>query len=243
MSPGSMEFMSALFAIVMIYIALAGDNAIVIALAARNLEAKWRRRAIVWGTVGAVGVRCVMTLAVVWLLGIPGLMAAGGLVLVWIAWKLLSQDGAGHEIRPAATFWSAMQTIVIADAAMGLDNVLAVAGAAHGSFALVVIGLLISIPIVVGGSALLMRLLERFRWIIHVAVAIIAWTAASMIAKEPLLEPFLRGNAAATIALYAAIVGGLPVMGMVRARRLARRRGAYTAPCTTASGSTATRTS
>ncbi|HWH40545.1 MAG TPA: hypothetical protein VNU21_11950, partial [Usitatibacter sp.] len=174
---------------------------------------------------------------------IPALMAAGGLALVWIAWKLLSQDGAGHEIRPAATFWSAMQTIVIADAAMGLDNVLAVAGAAHGSFALVVLGLLISIPIVVGGSALLMRLLERFRWIIHVAVAIIAWTAASMIAKEPLLEPFLRGNAAATIALYAAIVGGLPVMGMVRARRLARRRGAYTAPCTTASGSTATRTS
>jgi YjbE family integral membrane protein len=136
------QFLSALAAIVVIDLVLAGDNAIVIALAARGLPARSRRLAIVWGTVGAIVVRCAMTLAVVWLLGVPGLMAAGGLVLVWIAYKLMKPQGAepGHEVRPAVSFWAAMQTIVIADAAMGLDNVLAVAGAAHGSFVLVVLG-------------------------------------------------------------------------------------------------------
>src|SRR4029077_17890482 len=141
-------FLSALAAIVVIDLALAGDNAIVIALAARNLAPALRRRAILWGTVGAVGVRIAMTLAVVWLLGVPGLMAAGGAILAWIAYKLMRpQDESGHEVKAAAGFWPAMQTIVVADAAMGLDNVLAVAGAAHGSFTLVVLGLLISIPI------------------------------------------------------------------------------------------------
>jgi YjbE family integral membrane protein len=148
----SAEFFSALFAIIIIDLALAGDNAIVIALAARELPPALQKRAILWGTFGAIAVRVVMTMAVVWLLGIPGLMAAGGAILVWIACKLLKPQGGqgGHEVKSAATFWGAMQTIVIADAAMGLDNVLAVAGAAHGSFALVVIGLLISIPIVFG---------------------------------------------------------------------------------------------
>ena len=152
------EFFTALAAIIVIDLALAGDNAIVIALAARNLPPHLQKRAILWGTFGAIAVRVVMTMAVVWLLGIPGLMAAGGAILVWIAYKLLKpQEGEGHEVKAAATFWGAMQTIVIADAAMGLDNVLAVAGAAHGSFALVVIGLLISIPIVVWGSTLILK--------------------------------------------------------------------------------------
>ena len=151
----SPAFFSSLAAIVVIDLALAGDNAIVIALAARELPAAQRRKAIAWGTVGAVLVRCAMTLAVVWLLGIPGLMAAGGLVLRWIAYKLgRPSRGAedGPAVAPANSFWSAMRTIVVADAAMGLDNVLAVAGASHGSFLLVVIGLAISIPVVVWGS-------------------------------------------------------------------------------------------
>src|SRR5690606_4967426 len=99
---------------------------------------------------GAVALRSTMTLFVVWLLAIPGLMLAGGLLLVWIAWKLIAPPAeGGHEIKPAANFWTAIKTIVVADAVMGIDNVLGVAGAAHGSFALVVIGLLISIPIIV----------------------------------------------------------------------------------------------
>src|SRR3954452_23566648 len=142
------EFWSALAAIVMIDLVLAGDNAIVIALAARSLPKAVQRRAIAWGTVGAVVVRASLTVAVLWLLEIPGLMGAGGVLLVWIAYRLLAgnDDGKAHEVAPAIGFWAAMRTIVIADAVMGLDNVLAVAGAANGSVILVVTGLLVSIP-------------------------------------------------------------------------------------------------
>lgn len=217
----SAEFFSALAAIIVIDLALAGDNAIVIALAARNLPGALQRKAIVWGTIGAIAVRVVMTLAVVWLLGIPGLMAAGGAILVWIACRLLKpQDGGSHEVKAAATFWGAMQTIVIADAAMGLDNVLAVAGAAHGSFVLVVAGLLISIPIVVWGSTFILKWVARYPWIVHVGVAVLAWTAAKMIAAEPLLAPLFRDHDLASPALYAlvfAVVFGSGYLARARA--------------------------
>src|SRR6185503_7253152 len=130
-------FLSALMAIVVIDIVLAGDNAIVIALAARQLPPHLQKKAIVWGALGAVGVRVVLTAAVVWLLRIPGLLAVGGALLVWIAWKLLQPDDAPDSTdahAPVVTgFWSAMRTVIVADALMGLDNVLAVAGAAHGN--------------------------------------------------------------------------------------------------------------
>jgi YjbE family integral membrane protein len=167
-----MEFMSApwwsaLLAIILIDLVLAGDNAIVIALAARNLPPQLQRKAIVWGTVGAIAVRTVMTLGVVWLLKLPGLMLAGGLGLLWIAYKLLADNGHEDAHGPAAsTFWGAMKTIVVADALMGVDNVLGVAGAAHGALDLVVIGLLISVPIVVYGSSLVLGLVQRFPVII-----------------------------------------------------------------------------
>jgi YjbE family integral membrane protein len=215
----SPEFLSALAAIIVIDIALAGDNAIVIALAARNLPAQLRRRAIVWGTAGAVAVRATLTAGVVWLLAIPGLMAAGGAVLVWIAYKLLRQDDASHHVKPANGFWPAIKTIVIADAAMGIDNVLAVAGAAHGSFVLVVTGLLISIPIVVFGSTLVLKLLERFRWVLHIGVAVLGWTAAKMIVHEPLMAEFFRANAAASVAVYVAAIGGVFAAGAIASRR------------------------
>jgi len=146
-------------AIILIDLVLAGDNAIVIALAARNLPQHLQRKAIVWGTVGAIVVRSAMTIGVVWLLKIPGLMLVGGLALLWIAYKLTLNDDGGdeHGGSGATTFWGAMKTIVIADAVMGIDNVLGVAGAAHGAFDLVVIGLLISIPIVVFGSTLVLN--------------------------------------------------------------------------------------
>ena len=154
----SSEFLSALLAIVVIDLVLAGDNAIVIALAARNLPEKLSNRAIVWGTAGAIFVRSALTLVVVWLLNIPGLMLAGGAMLLWIAYKLLIQpdDGEGHQVNSGSTFWAAIKTIVIADAVMGLDNVLGVAGAAHGNFTLVVLGLLISIPIMIAGSHIIL---------------------------------------------------------------------------------------
>ena len=154
----------------MIDLVLAGDNAIVIALAARQLPAHLQTKAIVWGTVGAIVVRSVMTVGVVWLLKIPGLMLVGGLGLVWIAYKLLApQSGHGEGHAPVATtFWGAMKTIVIADALMGVDNVLGVAGAAKGSFDLGDHRALISVPIVVWCSRLVLKLVERLPIITYV---------------------------------------------------------------------------
>ena len=203
-----MEFLSpawwsALLAIVLIDLVLAGDNAIVIALAARNLPKQHQRKAIIWGTVGAIAVRTAMTLVVVWLLKIPGLMLVGGLGLLWIAYQLIADQGGGEDEHGpgASTFWGAMKTIVIADALMGIDNVLGVAGAAHGAMDLVVIGLLISVPIVVFGSTMVLKLVERFPIIIYLGAAVLAGTAASMIGNEPVLSQWFGTREAPVAAL------------------------------------------
>ena len=186
----SAPWWSALLAIVLIDLVLAGDNAIVIALAARNLPSHLQKKAIVWGTVGAIAVRSVMTVGVVWLLKIPGLMLVGGLGLLWIAFRLLADTSDDEHSGPVATtFWGAMKVIIVADALMGVDNVLGVAGAAHGSMPLVVIGLLVSVPIVVFGSSVVLKLVERFPIIIKLGAGVLAYTAAKMIVGEPLLDP------------------------------------------------------
>lgn len=220
----SAPWWSALLAIVLIDLVLAGDNAIVIALAARNLPSHLQKKAIVWGTVGAIAVRSVMTLCVVWLLQIPGLMLVGGLGLLWIAYRLIADTGEGDEHGPAAsTFWGAMKTIIVADALMGVDNVLGVAGAANGSFDLVVIGLLISIPIVVLGSKLVLRLVEKWPVIIHLGAAVLAFTAAQMIINEKLLDPIFDGgetiNNLARAATYIVAIAGVLVMGWWATRK------------------------
>ena len=214
-----MEFLStawwsALLAIILIDLVLAGDNAIVIALAARSLPSHLQKKAILWGTVGAIVVRGLMTLGVVWLLKIPGLMLVGGLGLLWIAYKLLADDGAGDDHGPAATtFWGAMKTIVVADALMGVDNVLGVAGAAHGAMDLVILGLLISVPIVVFGSRVVLKLVERFPIIIQAGSAVLAFTAAKMIVGEPLLDaifdPADTANVIARWSTYAVCIAGV----------------------------------
>ncbi|MBN9407142.1 MAG: TerC family protein [Burkholderiales bacterium] len=225
-----MEFMSApwwsaLLAIILIDLVLAGDNAIVIALAARNLPKSLQTKAIVWGTVGAIGVRTLMTLIVVWLLNIPGLMLVGGLGLLWIAYRLVADTDTGSEEHgpPASTFWGAMKTIVIADALMGIDNVLGVAGAAHGAMDLVVIGLLISVPIVVFGSTLVLKLVERFPIIIQLGAAVLAYTAASMVTSEPLLAGWFGTREAPEQVLRWA-VAALAIVGVLGAARWATRR-------------------
>lgn len=224
MIPGA-EFWSALAAIVVIDLVLAGDNAIVIALAARNLPKGLQRRAIAWGTLGAVVVRSGLTVAVLWILQVPGLMLAGGALLVWIAWRLLTGDEASrqHDVAPAMSFWSAMRTIVVADAVMGLDNVLAVggaaAGAAHSSVLLVVLGLLISIPIVVWGSTLILRWIERFPSLLYLGGGVLAWTAVKMMTGEPLVKETLAGRPLVTALLYAVIVGGVTAASWLRNRR------------------------
>ncbi|MBK0391024.1 TerC family protein [Ramlibacter algicola] len=226
----STAWWSALLAIVLIDLVLAGDNAIVIALAARNLPAGLRRRAILWGTFGAIAVRSLMTIGVVWLLKIPGLMLAGGIGLLWIAYKLLvpASEEDEHGAPVASTFWGAMKTIVVADALMGVDNVLGVAGAAHGAIDLVVIGLLVSVPIVVFGSSIVLKLVDRFPIIIQLGAAVLAFTAAKMITGEPLLDPVFDPDTwvhtAARYATYALAIAGVLGAGWLAARRVQRER-------------------
>jgi YjbE family integral membrane protein len=220
----SAPWWSALLAIILIDLVLAGDNAIVIALAARNLPPEHQNKAIMWGTVGAIVVRSAMTVGVVWLLKIPGLMLVGGLGLLWIAYKLIADTSDGeHEGPSATTFWGAMKTIIVADALMGVDNVLGVAGAANGDFTLVVIGLLISIPIVVFGSKLVLRLVERFPVIIQLGSAVLAFTAAQMVINEKLLDPVFDGgetiNLIARIATYSVAIVGVLGMGWWTSKR------------------------
>ena len=217
----SPEFFSALLAIVVIDLVLAGDNAIVIAMAARNLPAHLQKKAIVWGAVGAIAVRSAMTLVVVYLLKIPGLMLIGGLLLVWIAYKLLTpakDEDSGHD-NASTSFWGAMKTIVIADAVMGLDNVLAVAGASHGSYVLVVLGLLISIPIVIWGSTQILKLVERYPSITYVGAGVLAWTAAKMMISEPMVKEMqLFQNPAFGYAVQALVIFGVLFGGFMKSR-------------------------
>jgi len=230
-----MEFLSApwwsaLLAIILIDLVLAGDNAIVIALAARSLPPQLQKKAIIWGTVGAIVVRSAMTVGVVWLLKIPGLMLIGGLALLWIAYKLIAtpQGDDEHSGPVATTFWGAMKTIVIADAIMGIDNVLGVAGAAQGSFDLVVIGLLISIPIVVFGSTLVLKLVERFPSIMYIGAAVLAFTAGKMLVNEKLLSHIFKGpETLHTVAYWgvcALAIAGVLAAGWLHNRRAPARR-------------------
>lgn len=228
-----MEFLSApwwsaLAAIILIDLVLAGDNAIVIALAARSLPRTLQKKAIIWGTVGAIGVRTLMTLIVVWLLKIPGLMLLGGLGLLWIAYRLVVDESSDEEDHgpAAASFWGAMKTIIIADALMGIDNVLGVAGAAHGAMDLVVIGLLVSVPIVVFGSTMVLRLVERFPIIIQLGAAVLAFTAASMIAGETLLADWLGEGAPQARVLYWGLTLVCVVGVLASARWALQRRAA-----------------
>ena len=218
----SPQFFSALLAIIVIDLVLAGDNAIVIALAARKLPQHLQMRAVVWGTGGAIAIRVAMTLIVVQLLKIPGLMLAGGLLLVWIAYKLLAGDDHEEQHVGGAKitgFWSAIRTIVIADAVMGLDNVLGVAGAAHGSMLLVVIGLLISIPIMVWGSTLILKLVDRYPAIVYLGAGVLAWTSAKMILHEPLVSTRIADMPWVNWVVYLVIIGSVVGAGKLRNRR------------------------
>lgn len=218
------QWWSALLVIGVINLVLAGDNAIVIALAARNMPSHLKTRTIVWGTVGAIGVRLLMVLGVAWLLEIPGLMMVGGLGLVWVAYQLLADDATEASGDPVAhTFRGAMNTIIVANALMGMGNVLGIAGAAHGSLSLLIIGLLMSVPIVVFGSALVLKLVKRFPLVLQIGGAVLALTAAKMIVSEPLLKGIFGAfhgdvvseplQAAARWVVYVVVIGGVLIAG------------------------------
>ncbi|MCQ6561431.1 TerC family protein [Paenibacillus mendelii] len=214
----SPEFWSALLAIVVIDLVLAGDNAIVIGLSARNLPKEHQKKVILFGTIGAIAIRSLLTLVVVWLLKIPGLLLVGGLLLVWIAYKLLVEE-KNHDVKSAVNLWAAVRTIVVADTVMGLDNVLAVAGAAHGDFLLVVIGLLISVPIVVWGSTLILKWVERFPIIIYIGSGVLAWTASKMIVDEPFMKSFFEENVLLKWGISIVLVVGVLLMGRMKKQK------------------------
>ena len=181
----SWQFFMALGSIIVLDLVLAGDNAVVIAMASYKLPAAIRRKVIYIGTAGAVVIRMLMTVVAVQLLTIPYLQAVGGLVLLPIAYRLLAAKAEGDvKVGAADNFWGAVRTIIVADAAMGIDNVLAIAGAAQGELLLVLLGLAISVPIVVGGSTLIGRLMERYPVLIYFGSGILAWTAGSMLVHD-----------------------------------------------------------
>lgn len=184
----SMQFFTALGTIILLDILLGGDNAVVIAMAANKLSPALRKKAILIGTAGAVIIRLIMTFIAVWLLTIPYLQVIGGLILLPIAVKLLVPEEHHDNVKASDNLMGAIKTIIIADAAMGVDNVLAIAGASHGSFLLVAIGFLVSIPIIVGGSTIIGRLMDRFPVILYAGAGLLGWTAGSMIGHDKLYD-------------------------------------------------------
>ena len=219
----SMQFFMALGSIILLDILLGGDNAVVIAMAANKLPGNLRRKAILIGTGGAVVIRLVMTLIAVWLLTIPFLQALGGLILLPIAVKLLVPAEQEENVTASDSLMGAIKTIIIADAAMGVDNVLAIAGASHGSFLLVACGFLISIPIIVGGSTIIGKLMDRFPVILYAGAGLLGWTAGSMIGHDKILGPLLQQMAGswASISLQILLAAGVIAIGLWMSRKRA----------------------
>ncbi|MBE9912788.1 TerC family protein [Paenibacillus donghaensis] len=179
-----MESIWLLVQILMINLVLSGDNAVVIALASKNLPPKQRKLAVWWGALGAVVLRCILTFMAVILLKIPFVQAAGGALLFWIAFKLLADDKDDIRVDQSASIWKAVRSILAADFIMSLDNVLALAGVADGDLALIAIGIAISIPIVVFGSNLIVGLLHRFPVLVYLGAGILGYTAGEMLLQD-----------------------------------------------------------
>lgn len=181
--------LASILSIVVIDLVLSGDNALVIGMASHRLPARQRRWAIILGGAGAVGLRVLFTALAVFLLVVPFLQAAGGVLLTWIAYKLLREETHGDpHIEAQDTLIDSIKTIIMADAVMSLDNILAVGGAAHGSLALLLFGLGLSMPLLLFGSSLIARLMNRMPWLILIGVGVLTLTAARMIADDRIVE-------------------------------------------------------
>ncbi len=223
----AVEFWVRWWAIVILDLTLAGDNALVIALAVRNLPKRQQWQGRLWGTFGAVALRVLFIGAITALFQIPLLQAGGGAVLLWIAVKLLIQEAGDHQVRHGATLFEAIWIIVLADVVMSLDNVLAVAAAAHGDMLLVVLGVGLSIPIVIWGSGLLARLMGRFPWIVQLGAGILGWVAGEMILRDGVVAAWLGASNVETLHWVLPAVLGVAVILVGRwwvARRAAGAR-------------------
>ena len=228
------EFVIRWLSIIFLDLTLAGDNAVVIAMAVRSLPAKQQKQGIVWGAGAAIVLRVAVTFIAAQLLQVPLLQFGGGVLLLWIAWKLLGQPpGAGeHHVRSSSGLWEAIKIIALADFIMSTDNMLAVAAASHGSFFLLMFGLGLSIPIIVFCSALVARLMNKYPWLVLLGAAILGWVAGEMIVADRLVGPRLgdlRHAAERTIPILLAVavvvVGRWSELtGKLRARRHAAEK-------------------
>ncbi|MDH7478681.1 MAG: TerC family protein [Syntrophomonadaceae bacterium] len=217
-------FWFGVFSIILIDLVLSGDNALLIALACRNLPSRLQTRGIIYGTLGAIGLRVLFASIMVYLLMIPYLKAVGGLMLFWIAVKLLLQEGAEeHEVEAPERLWAAVKTIIVADALMSLDNIIAIAGASQGKPALLWFGLLVSIPLVVFGSRLLLVLMSRFSWIITLGAAVLGWTAGHMIVTDQKISQYLGNILESPFLLKGSLIPLLGAVGVVAASMVLKK--------------------
>ncbi len=207
---------TAVLGIVLVDLVLSSDNAVVIGLAARQLSGAQRQRAILVGGAGAIGLRMLFTALAGLLLRIPLLQFAGGLILIWIAWKLLQgpPPAASHEVAAGETLGEAVRIIITADAVMSLDNILAVGGLSHGQVLLLLFGLGLSMPILLFGSTLVALVTRRLPVLAYLGGAILAWTAGTMLLSDPWLSPLLRSVAALQLLLPLGLTIGLPILSL-----------------------------
>lgn len=224
-------FWLALAQIVAIDILLGGDNAVVIALACRRLPEAQRRRGIFWGTVGAIVLRIALTFFALQLLHIPYLKIVGALALLWIGIKLLlpQPEAPPDDVRASAHLAGAIRTIIVADAVMSTDNVVAVAGAAHGNLVLVAIGVVISIPIIVCGSRLVLRLMERYPGVVTLGAALLGWIAGGMLVDDAAFAT--RFEAVPTLLRYVAGAAGALLVVTLGQRLAARSHARASTTC------------
>jgi YjbE family integral membrane protein len=204
---GTPQFWLAALQIIVINILLSGDNAVVIALACRNLSRRQRRQGIFWGVLGAIVLRIVLTFFAVRLLANPYLKLIGGALLLWIGIKLIAEEHGGeHKVNASERLLAAVWTVIVADLVMSLDNAMGVAAAAKGNIPLVIFGLIVSIPIVVLGSQIIMRLIARLPALVLAGGGLLGYIAGEMVTEDPAVAPWIAANAS-EIALWAPGVG------------------------------------
>ena len=206
------EFWIALMQIIMINIVLSGDNAVVIALACRSLPAHQQKKAIIFGSVGAIVLRLILTFFAVYLLTLPYLKLIGAALLLWIGVKLLVPEDEGDEVSASDNMLQAIKTILIADLVMSLDNVIGVAAAAKGNVLLLVLGLVISIPLIIFGSTLILKLMTRFPIIITLGAGLLGWVAGEMALSDPAINVWAAQQH--TLHIVAPVAGALLVIAL-----------------------------
>jgi YjbE family integral membrane protein len=225
---GSGAFWIALLQIIWIDIVLSGDNAVVIALACRSLPPHQRRWGIILGAGTAIALRVIFAIFIIYLLGVPYLKIIGGLLLLWIAIKLVipEQESEGEGIHSGTTLFGAIRTIAIADAVMSLDNVIAIAAASHGSVLLLVLGLLISIPLIIFGSTLILTIIDRVPLLIYAGAGLLGWISGHMLLTDPVILGYFGAEQAHSLELPAKAAGAIFVIavGYLIRRRVQQRR-------------------